>query len=404
MKSDSETAAASPKAKILAVCNVDLMAWLLLKQWLTGLQEAGYEVHLACAPGEYSAGLAAAGFQMHPISLRRTFRPWTHVRPIFQLRKIIRHGGFSVVNMHSAVGAGVGRIAAWLAGYQPVIYTVHGFYFHENMPVVPRSFLMGIEWLLGKATTAFMFVSAEDCHTGIRTGIVPSRSRSITIFNGVDLAAYTPRETCVDATLNFKRKVGIDEATPVIGIVGRVIREKGYREFLEMARQVAGKRKAVFLVVGDTLPSDRDQFGESFKNDVAEAGLTPRFVFTGQTNQVADYLRIMDMFLLPSYREGFPRSIIEAMSTGLPVIATDIRGCREAVKHGETGLIVPPKNGKALADAVERLLANPEEAAAMGRAGRERAVQLYDYLIVQRRFVSFVVRVLRESMESRRSV
>jgi glycosyltransferase involved in cell wall biosynthesis len=376
------------------------MAWVLLRYWLIALQEAGYEVHIACAPGEYWGRLAALGFQMHPVSLRRTFWPWAHVRPLFQLWKLLRHGGFAIVNTHSAVGATVGRFAAWLAGAKTIVYTVHGFYFHENMPTVLRSFWVTLEWLLGRLTTGFMFVSAEDRRTGIRTGIVSAKSRSMILFNGVDLDAFSPKGACLESTRNFKRQLGIDDAVPVVGIVGRIVREKGYREFLEMASQVAKKRKAVFLVVGDTLPSDRDQFGKTFKKEVAKAGLTPYFIFAGQTNLVADHLRIMDVFVLPSHREGFPRSIIEAMGVGLPVVATDIRGCREAVLHGETGLIVPAKDGKALASAVEHLLAYPDEAAAMGHAGRERAVQLYDYRIVQRRFVSFIDEIYLDKVQA----
>jgi len=372
------------------------MAWLLLKPWLVALQTAGYEVHIACAPGEFFGRLADMDFRMHPISLRRTFLPWAHIRPLFQLWKLMRSGGFAVVNTHSAVGAAVGRVAAWLAGCRPIIYTVHGFLFHENMPVLPRSILVTMEWLFGRITAGFMFVSAEDQRTGISTGIVPTGSRTVTIFNGVDLEVFLPEEACHERSVAFKRKLGIDCATPVVGIVGRIVREKGYREFLEMARQVTTGSNAVFVVVGDTLPSDRDQFGTAFRKEVAQAGLTSRFLFVGQTNLVPDYLRIMNIFVLPSYREGFPRSIIEAMSAGLPVVATDIRGCREAVIHGETGLIVPSKNTAALATAVGRLLANPEEAAAMGRAGRERAVRLYDYHSVQRNFVAFVSEIVRQ--------
>jgi len=104
----------------------------------------------------------------------------------------------------------------------------------------------------------------------------------------------------------------------------------------------------------------------------------------------------MDIFVLPSYREGFPRSVLEAMSTALPVVATDIRGCREAVVNGETGLIVPPRNGTALAEAVSLLLANPELASRMGSAGRERAERLYSHQLVQRRFVGVIESALRE--------
>jgi glycosyltransferase involved in cell wall biosynthesis len=388
------------KLKLLAVCNIDGMAWAILRQWLTGLLEIGYEVHIACAPGEYSSRLADMGFYMHPIAMQRTFRPWAYIRPLFQLWNLIRRGGFVAVNTHSAVGGAVGRVAAWLAGCKTVVYTVHGFYFHDNMPIVPRSLMIAMEWLLGRNTQGFMFVSAEDSRTAIRIGIVPKSARYMTIFNGVDLNVFTPSSARPEAALSFKRELGIDVDTPVVGIVGRIVREKGYREFLEMACYVSKKRKTAFLVVGDTLPSDRDPFGPVFREDVAKAGLASSFFFTGLTDRVPDYLGIMDIFVLPSYREGFPRSIIEAMSVGLPVIATDIRGCREAVVHGETGLIIPPGNGGALADAADRLLTNPEEARAMGRAGRARAVRLYDYVAVQRNFVCFIDEIVNKRLQT----
>lgn len=385
----------SKRPRVLAICNIDSMAWVLLRQWLIGLQESGYEVHVACKPGEYVPRLEGLGFQFHAVSMRRSFWPLVQVRPLFELLKIIRQGDFSAVNTHSAVAAAVGRVAAWVGGCPVIIYTVHGFYSHDNMPAVPRWTFTIIEWILGWITDAFMFVSDEDHRMATRTGIVRAKAQSITIFNGVDLNTFRSKETCADSTQSFKHQIGIDAASPVVGIVGRIVREKGFREFLEMARYVAKRQKAIFLVVGDTLQSDRDQYGDVFKMEVEKAGLTPRFLFTGQTDQVPNYLRAMDIFVLPSYREGFPRSIVEAMSTGLPVVATDIRGCREAVVHEETGLIVSPRNGKDLAHAVERLLANPEEARSMGRAGRKRAVELYDFRIVQRRFVDAVNRALQ---------
>lgn len=390
--------------RLLVICNIDSMVWAFLRPWLAGLQEVGYQVHIACAPGQYWARLAAQGFQMHAISMRRSIWPWAQVRPFFELLKIVRRGSFSAVNTHSAVASAVGRVAAWVSGCPVIVYTVHGFYSHENMPAVPRWSFTVIEWFLGRITDAFMFVSDEDHRMAIRTGIVRPTSQSITIFNGVNLDIFCPKETCEERVRLFRRQLGIDSATPVVGIVGRIVREKGFCEFLKMARCVAQKREARFLVVGDTLPSDRDQYGEVFKKEVAKAGLASHFLFAGQTDQVPDYLRVMDVFVLPSYREGFPMSIVEAMGSGLPVVATDIRGCREAVVHGKTGLIVPPKDGAALAKAVERLLANPEEATNMGRAGRKRAAALYDYRLVQRRFVSAIDEAIRDKVECSRSL
>jgi glycosyltransferase involved in cell wall biosynthesis len=242
-----------------------------------------------------------------------------------------------------------------------------------------------------------MFVSDEDRKVALREGIARDAAAAMTIYNGVDLAAYPPKGETLSASAELRGRLDIPQGAPVVGIVGRVVREKGYLEFAEMAKLVSASRSDVyFLVVGDALPSDRDGIVAELRSCVEAAGLRDRFRFTGFTDGVADYLQMMDIFVLPSYREGFPRSVLEAMSTALPVVATDIRGCREAVVNGETGLIVPPRNGKALADAVSHLLENPELASRMGSAGRERAERLYSHQLVQRRFVGVVESALRK--------
>jgi glycosyltransferase involved in cell wall biosynthesis len=370
---------------VLAVCNIDTMAGILLRPWLKGLRAAGYEVHIACSPGPLFEGLQNDGFETHAIDVRRRFNPLANIRSVIQTLRLIRQKRYSIVNTHSPIGAAVGRVAAWLAGAPRVVYTVHGFYFHENMPAWQRFPLIAIEKLLGKVTSYFMFVSEEDRKTALRYGIASRDSCTTTIYNGVDTQHFAPpapprRDVRLGSHLHPDR--------PVIGIVGRIVREKGYREFLEMAKRLlqAGQ-KATFLVVGDCLPSDRDQWGRKLKDKVRAEGLSDYFAFTGLIDDVAGALQAMDIFVLPSYREGFPRSILEAMATGLPVVSTDIRGCREAVLHGKTGLIVPPRDAKSLTAAVAKLLQEPELAIAMGQAGRERVTAMFDEVDVQQRFI-----------------
>ena len=374
------------RERVLTVAAVDFMVWVLLRQWLTALCDQGFEVHVACAPGPYFERLRGAGFIMHEVAMKRTFKPWAYVKPLLQLYALNRRERFQIVNVHSPIGAAVGRLAAWLAGCPNIIYTVHGFYFHDRMAWPARWLFVGIEWLLGRFTDSFMFVSDEDRSTALRLGIAGPRATVSTILNGADLSEYCPVAECDKEA--WRKDVGLDGGGPVIGIVSRIVKEKGHREFLQMAEAVVNAgHQATFLVVGDTLQSDRDQFGAHFRQLVEASGLAGRFVFTGFTSRVRDYLRAMDIFVLPSYREGFPRSIVEAMAVGLPVVATDIRGSREAVVSGQTGWIVPSHNGAALGEAVLSLLRDPDLARAMGQAGHRRAVELYDYRMVQRKFV-----------------
>jgi len=371
-----EAQADETRLRLLTVVTVDVMAYVLLRPWLLALRSAGHDIEIACSVGEYADQLRQLGFVIHDLPLRRTFNPFSHITPLVCLYHLIRRGKYDVVNAHSPVGGALGRAAAFLGRCPTIAYTVHGFYFHDDMNPFLRRLFIAIEWLLGRGTDWFMFVSDEDRTTALREGIASDPSRAITIFNGVDTNFFSPDET-------------IEGRPPVVGIVGRIVREKGYREFLKMATVVAAARQDVrFLVVGDSLQTDRDQFGAEFREDVRKSGLGERFTFTGFTKDVAMQLRKMTIFTLPSYREGFPRSVLEAMSCGLPVIATAIRGCREAVVDGETGLIVPPRDSEALARAVLALLDDSERAHEMGKKGRQRAVELFDQELVKKRFLT----------------
>jgi len=374
--------------RILVVTAVDTMAWILLRSYLHGLRSAGFEIHIACSAGSYSGRLRDEGFHLHAVDIRRSFNPFAHIRPVLQLVSLLRANRFDAINLHSPVASAVARIANLFARCPNMTYVVHGFYFHDGTPWLWRRVLIAIEWILGGLTDAFVFVSEEDRQTALRTGIVRAGAAAITIHNGVDPAVFRPRPRT--EVLAGRDSLGIPAAAPVVGIVARIVKEKGFREFLGMAKVLHDSGSdARFLVVGDSLASDRDQFGAVFQRLVSSSGLAGRFVFTGLTDDVARYLGLMDIFVLPTYREGFPRSVIEAMASGLPVVTTDVRGCREAVIDGETGIIVPPRDTPALTAGVRRLLQDRGEAQRMGRAGRKRAEQQYDCRVAVDRFVAF---------------
>ena len=135
---------------------------------------------------------------------------------------------------------------------------------------------------------------------------------------------------------------------------------------------IIGRTEKVDIIVRELTNEEIIQLSD------AKSKLGPRLVALGHRSDVADLLGAMDIFCLPSYREGMPRSIIEAMMMELPVVATDIRGSREEVVHEETGLLVPTHNSAALAEALGQLMADPDLSCRMGKSGRQRALKLYD--------------------------
>jgi glycosyltransferase involved in cell wall biosynthesis len=318
--------------------------------------------------------------------MSRGLHPLKHLASIAQLVRLFRREKFDVVHAHTPVAALIGRIAARIAGVPLIVYTAHGFYFHEQMRPLPRAIFTFLEWLGGRCTDLLFTQSEEDAATAIARRFLPA-DRVLAIGNGVDIARFNPGAARPRAAT--RAELGIPEDAVVIGMIGRMVAEKGFGEFFDAASAVARQApNAYFLVIGGYLASERDS-GIGAQLEHAQAALGPRLVLAGVRGDMPDLFAAMDVFTLPSYREGMPRTIIEAMHMARAVVATDIRGSREEVVPEVTGLLVPTRDARALEQAFLRLLRDAALRERMGTAGRERAVQLYDEaLVVQKQIAS----------------
>ena len=343
----------------------------------------GFEVHLACREGAYLPAIRAEGFAVHAIPFERSMNLLAHAGAYRALGEVLRRERFTVVHAHTPVASMIARPCARRAGVPLVLYTAHGFYFHDAMrPMVLRAHIKLERWAQRYAD--FLFTqSAEDCATALEEKIAPA-GRALAIGNGVDTARFAP-ERFDDATLHGLRKEFAFEGNegPIIAVIGRLVREKGYFEFLEaFAALLKTHPGARALLIGEALASDHDDSAAQIRARAAELGLEGKAIFTGLRRDIPELLAISDVFCLPSYREGMPRSVIEAMAAGRPVVATDIRGCREEVIPEVTGLLVPPREAGGLTAALERLAEDAGLRRRMGEAGRARARAEYDEAIV----------------------
>jgi glycosyltransferase involved in cell wall biosynthesis len=363
-------------AKILELCAVDFTAYHLLRPLGIGLRAAGHDVTFCCSPGEGLDLLRAEGFRIAAVPISRSYNLPRHVVSLLRLYRLLGRGGFDVVHCHTPVAGLIGRIAARLARVPVVVYTAHGFYFHEEMSSLARRIFVGLERFGGSLSDMIFVQSREDFDDALEKGII-RRDRLVHIGNGVDPSVFGPG-IHDGARIDLAVEIGI-AGGPVIGFVGRIVREKGVVEFVEAAaeieKEMPGSR---FLMVGAPLESDRDDSWALVRRLRSELGLDRALVMTGYRKDVPALLSLMDVFVLPSYREGMPRALLEAMAAGLPVVATDIRGCREEVEEGVTGYLVPPKEHLPLAEAVIRILRSEGLASAMGRAARERVIECFD--------------------------
>ncbi|MFN3476458.1 MAG: glycosyltransferase [Candidatus Methylomirabilales bacterium] len=182
------------------------------------------------------------------------------------------------------------------------------------------------------------------------------------VYNGIDPSLYD-----VPADPALRAELKIPEEAKIVGVVANLIHYKGHRSFLKACQTIKRKHGAVkFLLIGDG--PLRGQLEELAR----ELGLEQDVRFLGSRHDIPELLALMDVAVLPSLEEGFPNAVLEAMAAGKPVVATRVGGVPEAVIHGETGLLVPPKDPQALADAILALLDDPPRAEEMGKAGRER--------------------------------
>jgi glycosyltransferase involved in cell wall biosynthesis len=360
--------------KICQLCAVDFTLYHFLLPLMRAMREKGHEVVGVCSDGPLLERVRAEGFRVAATPIVRGYNPIEHWRTFRALTRLFRAERFDLVHVHTPVAALIGRLAAAWTRVPTVVYTAHGFYFHERMPAWKRTLFVGLEYLGGRCTDVLLTQSAEDAEAARRLRLC--RGGAIeAIGNGSDPERFRPAAQDDPERLALRRSLGVADHEPVIAMIGRLVAEKGYPELFAAMRDVDAR----LWVIGERLESDHAQsIGPLIDAIQRDPAMSNRIQFLGYRSDVPALLRASDIFTLPSHREGMPRSIIEAMLSGLPVVATDIRGSREEVADGKTGTLVPLGDVAALARALQRLAANAALRTAYGRAGRARAAALFD--------------------------
>ncbi len=364
--------------KVLLVAGIDHGIYTFLRALIAGMQAEGWQVDCAAGLSGYKEKLEAMGCRVFPLPYGKASSVFTNLSRINRLVKLIRREKYAVINTHNPLAAFTGRIAAAIARAPVVTYTVHGFSFHEDAHPLKQILSVLAERLAGRITTFSFYQSSEDHAYAIKGGIA-APEKTMLIRNGIDPEVFNPANYSAPQKVEARRELGLPEDGPIVGMVARFSYEKGIREFIEAAG-IVGKvfPDSRFLLIGGQIGEGSSQpHSSELRNLAAKHGAEGQFVATEYRNDVPRLLACCDVFCLPSYHEGLPRSIIEAMSMELPVVATDIRGCREEVIEGETGFLIPVRDSKALAEKVLVLLRDKEMAQRFGKRARELVLEQY---------------------------
>jgi glycosyltransferase involved in cell wall biosynthesis len=354
------------RLKIIEVTNVDFSLRQFLLPLMRAMRARGHEVIGVCADGPLLDQPRAEGFRIETLGLERSISLLAHWRAFRALARLFRAEHPDLVHAHMPISGFLARMAAWWVGVPRIAYTGHGFWF--NFPGSwPRSAVgYAMEWLAARVTDTFFTVSEAEARDARRLHI---HRRAIAVGNGRDPARFRPDPA---ARALIRAALGAPDDQVVVLAVSRLVWHKGYPELATALREVPD---AMLWVAGERLASDR---GPDMLALLRGAGLGERLRLLGYRDDVPGLMAAADIFVLPSRFEGLPMSVIEAMLTGLPVVATDIRGPAEQVVPEATGLLVPPGDASALAAALQRLTTDQALRVRMGAAGRTRAVECYD--------------------------
>ncbi len=350
--------------KIAFIVNVDFALYHFIAPLMREARARGHDVVAFCADGPLLAPLRAEGLRIQAVPLVRRLSPLAHARALAALIAQLRAEHPDLVHAHMPISGFLGRLAARIAGVPRIAYTCHGFLFNQPGPVWRRALSLVMEFTAGRMTHIFLTVSEQEASDARRLHIA---RHPIAIGNGRNPAVFRPDP---QARARIRATLGVPDSRPVIIAVSRLVRHKGYPELAAAMRDI----DAELWVVGTRLPHDR---GADMEALLRAAGLGDRLRLLGYRADVADLLAAADIFTLPSHFEGLPMSIIEAMLTGLPVVATNIRGPREQITDNITGLLVPPADASALAAALTRLVSDAPLRATLGHAARDHALTRY---------------------------
>lgn len=354
--------------KLMFVVNVD---WAFLSHRLPIALEAqrrGYEVHLATGVTDKLAELEHFGLTVHPLVLDRSSaglgNAWSTMAQLWRVFRTVRPDVVHLVTIKPVL---LGGLVARLARVPAVVVAVSGLGFvfmASGVTAVMRRWLAGALYrvALGHRNLRVIFQNADDLDSLSRITRFPVGGVTMIRGSGVDLERYL--------------HLPPDGGVPVVLLAARMLVDKGVLEFVQAVRLLKQRGcGARFVLVGKVDPGNPTGLSRAQLEGWVQEGILE---WWGHRTDMPQVLAVARMVVLPSYREGMPKVLLEAAACGRAVVTTDVPGCREAIIPGVTGLLVPVRDALALADAIELLLESPAKCHAMGNAGRALAESAFD--------------------------
>lgn len=370
----SAGSAKGPERPTVLYCvTVPLSAWTLLRGQLAYFRKQGYDVHLACAPGPALADVAEReGVTVHELPMdREASSLMRDLRSLAAMSSLMRRIRPDVVNAGTPKAGLIGMLAARLTGVRARVYVLRGLRL-ETATGRTRRMLTFTEKIACNSADRVVCVSTSLRDRAVEIGIVPPGKTLVVgsgSSNGVELERFRPDAQMLEEVARIRVTLGLPADAPTVGFIGRLTRDKGIVELTAAFETLYADDPTLRLLLvgdaegGDPLPQHTRELLDSH----------PGIVRTGFVSETAPYYQLMDVLSLPSHREGFPNTPLEAAAAGRPTVTTDATGARDSVRDGITGLIVPCGDVEALTEALGGLLSDRQKTRRMGAQAQLRA-------------------------------
>ena len=328
-----------------------------------GARQAGFEVHVATGFGEACQQIIDAGFKHHLLPISRSGKnPWAELVCIVSLCRLMRKVRPVLVHLVTIKPVLYGGVAARFTGVRCVVAAVSGLGSVFIAQGKKAAVLRGVIKLLyrlafGHRNLKVIFQNPDDCDALVKLNTLSISQAKLIRGSGVSLADYP--------------FVAEPSGSPVVAMAARLLKDKGVGEFVAAARLL--KQRGVdarFWLIGDPDPGNPATVTEAEMCVWKEEGAVELF---GYRKDIAQLFALSNIVVLPSYREGLPKVLVEAAACGRAVVTTDVPGCRDAIEEGKTGLLVPVRSVDALSDAIEHLIIDASLRQQFGQAGRHLA-------------------------------
>lgn len=326
--------------------------------------------------GPHVASGLAAGLKWLPLALRRRIHFGSDVVGTLQLARYFLAGKYDIVHTHNIKAGHIGRVVAAAIRVPIVVHTIHGMAYSLETPPLKRAAHAALERIANIGVDAVMSQSIEDRDTVLATRALDAE-KLVVIGNGIDLRRFDPSSPAAARRDSVRAELGVAPTEILFFSAGRLIVEKGFVELFDATARARKRNPQIRLAVAGPI----DERADALDADLLARARKQGILLLGRREDMPELYAASDVVVLASWHEGMPRVLMEGAAMGKPLLASNVRGCREIVHPHRNGLLVPVRDPAALADAMCQLAA---DAALRTELGRHNARYAREHYAIER--------------------